>query len=392
MLEIAMKRIASIDIIRGIVMVIMALDHVRDLMHVDALTQSPTDLTTTTPILFLTRLITYLCAPVFVFLAGSSAYLSFQKNKDVASSRLYMIKRGIWLIFLDLVIMNFILYFDVQFHTILFSVVASIGFGFILLGMLLHLPSMVLGIIGLIIIVVHGVYGIYNNELSETVKSLLNPFFTLSVVPFSSGKLFIVAYPPIPWLGIMLIGFSFGKMFLRNHPKRNRQFALIGITAIVIFIFIRLLNVYGDQQPWSAQKDTITTFLSFINISKYPPSLTFTLVTIGLMFLLFGIANRLNPQIQKKLSVYGKVPLFYYIIHFLLIHLITLLVLRLQGIEFADMDFATSTFGRPRDKVTGVDLSMIYIIWAFVVALLYFPCNWFWQYKQTHNNFLTKYF
>lgn len=387
-----MKRVASIDIVRGIVMVIMALDHVRDLMHVDALTQSPTDLTTTTPILFLTRWITYLCAPVFVFLAGTSAYLSFQKIKDVASSRLHMIKRGLWLVFLDLVIMNFILYFDVQFHTVLFSVVASIGFGFILLGFLLHLPSQTLAIIGSIILIGHGLYGIYNNELSETVQSVLNSFFTLSVFPFFSSKLFIVAYPPIPWFGIMLIGFSFGRFFIRDQEKRNKQLIKIGLTMMIGFVLLRYLNSFGDPQKWYLQKDIITTLLSFFNISKYPPSLSFTLVTLGIMFFLLGITNRFNPQIQKILSVYGKVPLFYYVIHFLLIHLITLLVLRLQGIEFAEMDFTTSTFGRPRDKVTGVDLSMIYIIWAFVVTLLYLPCKLYWQYKQTHRNFLTRYF
>ena len=387
-----MKRISSIDIIKGLVMVIMALDHVRDLMHVNALTQSPTDLATTTPVLFMTRWITYLCAPVFVFLAGTSAYLSFQKNKDVASSRFHMIKRGFWLILLDLVIMNFILYFDVQFHTILFSVVASIGFGFILLGLLLNLSSLALGALGSIILIGHGLYGMYNVELSETAKSILNPFLTLSVFPFSIDKIFIVAYPPIPWLGIMLIGFSFGKMCVTDHAKRNKQLITIGLTTIAIFILLRYLNIYGDPQQWAFQKDAMTTLLSFLNVSKYPPSLSFTLVTLGFMFLLLGFADRFNSSVQRILIVYGKVPLFYFVVHFLLIHLITLCMLWLQCVPFSEMEFVTSTFGRPKNIETGVPLWMIFIIWPMVVAMLYVPCKWYWQYKQTHRNFLTRYF
>lgn len=387
-----MKRISSIDIIRGLVMVIMALDHVRDLMHVNALTQSPTDLATTTPLLFITRWITYLCAPVFVFLAGTSAYLSFQKNKDVASSRFHMIKRGLWLMLLDLVIMNFILYFDVQFHTILFSVVASIGFGFILLGLLLNLSSLALGALGSIILIGHGLYGMYNAEFGETAKSILNPFLTLSVFPFSTAKLFIVAYPPITWLGIMLIGFSFGKMFAHDHVKRNKQFITIGLTTIAVFILLRYLNIYGDPQQWAFQKDGMTTLLSFLNVSKYPPSLLFTLVTLGCMFLLLGVADRFNSSVQRILIVYGRVPLFYYVVHFLLIHFITLIMLRLQGVPFSNMDFATSTFGRPRNTETGVPLWMIIILWSTVVAMLYLPCKWYWQYKQNNRNFLTRYF
>ena len=367
-------------------MVIMALDHVRDLMHVNALTQSPTDLATTTPILFFTRWITYLCAPVFVFIAGTSAYLSIQKSKDVASSRFYMIKRGLWLILLDLVIMNFILYFDIQFHTVLFSVVASIGFGFILLGLLLNLPSLALGVLGSIILIGHGLYGMYNAEFSETAKSIFNPFLTLSVFPFSTDKIFIVAYPPIPWLGIMLIGFSFGKMFATVHARRNKQFISIGLTTVAIFILLRYLNIYGDPQQWAFQKDTMTTLLSFLNVSKYPPSLSFTLVTLGLMFLLLGFADRFNSSVQRILIVYGKVPLFYYVLHFLLIHIITLFMLLFQGFNLHEMEFASGTFGRPLNKETGVPLWMIFIIWFIIVAILYLPCKWYWKYKTTHQS------
>jgi uncharacterized membrane protein len=358
---------------------------------VNALTQSPTDLATTTPVLFITRWITYLCAPIFVFLAGTSAYFSLQKSKNVASSRFHMIKRGLWLILLDLVIMNFILYFDVQFHSVLFNVVASIGFGFILLGLLLNVPSFALGVLGSIILIGHGLYGIYNAELSDTAKLILNPFLTLSVFPFSTDKIFIVAYPPIPWLGIMLIGFSFGKMFVTDHDKKSKQFITIGLTIIAIFILLRYLNIYGDPQHWAFQKDTMTTLLSFLNVSKYPPSLAFTLVTLGSMFLLLGFAGRFNSSVQRILIVYGKVPLFYYVVHFLLIHFFTLIMLWLQGVPFSEMEFATSTFGRPKNIETGIPLWMIFIIWPIIVAILYLPCKWYWKYKTAHQSILTRY-
>ena len=256
-----MKRQPSIDIVRGIVMIIMALDHVRDLMHVDSITQSPTDLSTTSPLLFFTRFITHLCAPTFVFLAGTSVYLSLQNKNNLAETRKFLFKRGLWLLILEFTIVNFGLFFDIGFHSVLFEVIAAIGFGFIVLSLLLKIRSQILGFIGLFILFFHNILPIIPFEENSVLKNILAPFFSPIVIPFS-GRAFIMGYPPIPWLGIMLVGFATGKFFALAEEKRKKLFTKIGLSALILFIIIRFVNIYGDPVLWTTQKDAVFTFLS----------------------------------------------------------------------------------------------------------------------------------
>lgn len=386
-----MKRQSSIDIVRGIVMMIMALDHVRDLMHVDALTQSPTDLATTTPILFFTRWITHLCAPIFVFLAGTSVYLSLKSNNNVAATRRHLIKRGFWLVFLEFTVVNFGLFFDIGFHNLLFQVIGAIGFGFICLGMLLKIPSKQLGIAGLLIIFCHNLLPLIPFAEGSVVKAISAPFFSPVVIPLFAGKIFIMGYPPIPWLGIMLVGFASGRFFEKEATERKKLFLKLGFAALGLFVLLRFINIYGDPVLWSAQKDGLFTFLSFMNVTKYPPSLLFCLVTLGILFLLLSIADELSNSIKKVTSVYGKVPLFYFIIHFYVIHIFTLIMLLLQGVEWKQFEFTTGTFGRPKNLETGVSLWAIYLIWMTMVALLYKPCVWFGAYKARNTQWWLRY-
>lgn len=386
-----MKRIQSIDIVRGIVMIIMALDHVRDLMHETSISQVPTDLNTTTPILFFTRWITHLCAPIFVFLAGASVYLSLKNNNDFKASKQLLLKRGLWLIFLELTIVNFAIFFDIGFHALLFEVIASTGFGFIILSILLRLPARRIGYIGLAIIFCHNLLPIIPLEENAVIKLILNPFFSPTVIPLMPGKMFIIGYPPIPWLGIILLGYACGHFFILPERKKPKLFLKIGVGALLLFIVIRLINIYGDGAPWSVQKNGLHTFLSFMNVSKYPPSLLFCLVTLGIMFLLFAFVEKLNKNIQNITMVYGKVPLFYFVLHFYLVHIITLVMLLIQGVQWADFEFATGTFGRPKGVETGLPLWAIYALWFFVVLALYKPCVWFGNYKATHKKWWLKY-
>jgi len=386
-----MKRQSSIDIVRGIVMIIMALDHVRDLMHVDALTQSPTDLATTTPILFFTRWITHLCAPIFVFLAGTSVYLSLKSNNNVAAIRRHLIKRGFWLVFLEFTVVNFGLFFDIGFHSLLFQVIGAIGFGFICLGLLLKIPSKQLGIAGLLIIFCHNLLPLIPFAEGSVVKAILAPFFSPVVIPIFAGKVFIMGYPPIPWLGIMLVGFASGRFFEKEATERKKLFLKLGFAALGLFVLLRFINIYGDPVLWSAQKDGLFTFSSFMNVTKYPPSLLFCLVTLGILFLLLSIADELSNSIKKVTSVYGKVPLFYFIVHFYVIHIFTLIMLLLQGVEWKQFEFAIGTFGRPKNLETGVSLWAIYLIWMTIVALLYKPCVWFGAYKARNAQWWLRY-
>jgi uncharacterized membrane protein len=386
-----MKRIHSIDIIRGLVMIIMALDHVRDLMHLNSITQSPTDLTTTTPLLFFTRWITHLCAPIFVFLAGTSAYISLKRKNDFISTKKHLLERGLFLLLLEFTVVNFALFFDIGFHTILFEVIASIGLGFIILSLLLKLPIRYLGYIGLIIIFGHNLTPVIPFAENSLIKSILMPFFSPSAIPLFAGKVFVMGYPPIPWFGIMSVGFACGHFFELAAEQRKKLFLNIGISSLLLFVTIRYMNIYGDSLQWSAQKDSLYTFLSFVNVTKYPPSLAFCLVTLGIMFLLLAFVENFNKGFQQISMVYGKVPLFYFVAHFYLVHSITLAMLFFQGVHWSQLEFATGTFGRPQDIESGLPLWEIYVVWIGVVITLYRPCKWFGYYKATHKKWWLNY-
>jgi len=386
-----MKRIQSIDFARGAVMVIMALDHVRDLMHINSVTQSPTNLTTTTPLLFLTRFITYFCAPTFVFLAGTSAFLSFTRKNDISYSRNYLISRGIVLIIIELTIVNFGMFFDLGFHTYIFEVIATIGFGFIMLGLMINLPPMTVGIIGLVIIFCHNLFPLIPFNNGSTIKLAVSQFFLPGAIPISANRVFIMAYPPIPWLGIMLAGFAAGKLFTVAALKRRKIFLGVGLSALLLFVVLRFINIYGDPSVWSPQKNFVYTCLSFINVTKYPPSLLFCLITLGVLFLVFAFIKQSDNKLISTISVYGKVPMFYFLVHFYLIHILMIMMLLLQGFHWADFDFASGNFGRPKNLQSGIGLWKVYVIWVLVVIILYKPCLWYWKYKSTHKNWWLKY-
>jgi uncharacterized membrane protein len=386
-----MKRIYSIDFVRGFVMIIMALDHVRDMMHVNSITQSPTDLASTTPILFFTRWVTYLCAPTFVFIAGTSAYISFKSNNNISQSRNFLLKRGLYLILLEFIVVNFGLFFDLGFHTFLFEVIAAIGFGFIMLSLLLKSSLKTIGIIGLLIIFCHNLLPIIPFEQGSIVKAILSLLFSPGAFPLFPNKVFIIGYPPIPWLGIMLVGFASGKLFELPDAKRKNIFLKIGLSALLVFIVIRFINIYGDSVQWSFQKENLYTFLSFMNVTKYPPSLLFCLVTLGIMFLILAFAEQAKNKFINIVSVYGKVPLFYFLVHFFLIHFTMIAIMFFQGFHWSQMDFASGTFGRPKGIESGVSLWVIYLMWIAIVLVLYKPCQWFGKHKATHKQWWLKY-
>ncbi|MHA4807127.1 DUF1624 domain-containing protein [Flavitalea flava] len=385
------KRFYAIDIARGLVMVIMTLDHVRDLLHANAIDQSPTNLATTTPLLFFTRWITHLCAPIFVFLAGTSAYLSFTRKNDVRQSRIFLFKRGLWLVLLEFSIVNVGLFFDLGFHNLLFEVIAAIGVGFILLSLFMKWSAKTIGLIGLLIIFCHNLLPLISFGEGSVLKAFLSPFYSPIGFPVSGGRIFMIGYPPVPWLGIMMVGFATGKFFDWQETPRKRVFLRLAIASLLLFVFLRFLNFYGDPVPWSSQKTMIYTFLSFMNITKYPPSLLYSLVTLGILFLILAFTEGVNNRITAIVRVYGKVPLFYFIVHFYIIHTILLLILFCQGFHWADLNFSSGTFGRPKGKESGIPLWAVYPVWIAVVALLYKPCAWFGHYKAMHKYWWLRY-
>ena len=316
-----MKRITSIDCTRGLVMIIMALDHVRDLMHVNAVTQSPTNLATTSPALFFTRWITHFCAPTFVFLSGISVFLSLSNTRNYSDTQNFLLKRGLWLIFLDLTVFNLPVFFDIHFSVIAFSILSAFGFGFIVLSFLLSLKPKTIGIIGLIIIVCHNAFSLIPFADGSVLKMILTPLFNQVAYPLG-GHTLVIGYSPIPWMGIMFAGFGAGSIFKWDAEKRKKTLIRIGCFALLAFAVIRAINIYGDSFPWAQQKNSLFTFLSFINITKYPPSLDFCLVTLGTMCLWLALFEGRSNRFTRILDVYGKVPLFYFIAHFYLIRIL----------------------------------------------------------------------
>ena len=376
-----MKRNTSIDLIRGLVMIIMALDHVRDLLHVSSLTQSPTDLSSTTPILFFTRWITYLCAPAFVFLAGTSAFLSMKAKNNIAETRGFLLKRGLWLIMLELAIVNFGMWFDINFGVLIFEVIAAIGFGFLLLALCLKIPPMSLGIAGILILVLQHAF-IPAGPQAGLVEKLINALFVPGVFPYGEGKIILIAYPALPWAAIMLIGFGAGRYFTLEAVKQRMLFARTGIIMLACFGVLRYFNLYGDPIAWSAQKNLMFSVLSFLNVSKYPPSLQFTLLFLGIMLLLLAWAQNKNSLISNYVSTYGKVPLFYFLVHWYIIHPFLFAVLWLQGFTGTDMVFGMN-FGRPKAE-SGLPLWGIYFAWVVLVLMMYPLCNAYGRYKAAN--------
>ncbi|WP_210465428.1 DUF1624 domain-containing protein [Rufibacter roseolus] len=376
-------RVSSIDVVRGLAIVIMALDHVRDLMHTTALVQDPLDLKTTTPALFLTRWITHFCAPTFVFLAGTSAYLSLKKDGNYARAQRFLLSRGFWLMVLELTVVGFGIWFDIFFRTIMFQVIFAIGFGFVVLGLLLRLPSRVLGGIGLAIILLHNLLPPVGPAQSMLGKFAYSILFRPGFSQPSEHLSLLVAYPVIPWLGMLLLGFGFGEVFKLAEAPRRKLLFLAGAVALAVFAVLRFTQVYGEPNPWAAQETPLLTFLSFINVTKYPPSLLYTALFLGLMFLLLGFLNRAQNGFTRFFSTYGRVPMFFYLIHWYTIHTSMLVMVLLQGVSWNDLPFGSLEFGRPKTGV-GLELPFIYLFWISLVLVLYPLCRWYGRYKAAH--------
>lgn len=379
-----MKRINTIDFVRGLVMIIMALDHIRDLMHITSITEDPTNLSTTTPLLFFTRWITHFCAPIFVFLSGSSAFLSFSKQKNLAESQKFLLSRGLWLIFLEFTIVNLGIWFDIHFGILLSQVIAVIGFSFIILSFLLRFSTKTIGIIGLVIVFGHNLISQFPSVITNpALKFITSLLFAPAGFPLTPKLIFIVGYPIIPWLGIMLLGFAFGQFFEFESKKRKKVFLQMGLLSLLLLVVLRFVNFYGDPVHWAIQQDYTFTILSFLNITKYPPSLLYTLLTLGGMFLVMSIVEGAKNKFIEWIAVFGKVPLFYYLIHWYLVHSIMIVVLLMQGFQWSELNFEGFSFGRPKG-VSGVELPIIYLIWLFVILIMFPLCRWYANYKSLH--------
>jgi uncharacterized membrane protein len=363
----------------------MALDHVRDFFHADAFFYQPLDLEKTNALLFFTRWITHFCAPVFVFLAGTSAYLVGQKKTKMELS-VFLLKRGLWLVLLELVIVNFGWHFAITFPTILFIVIWALGICMIALAALIHLPQKIILIIGIVLVGGHNLldnFHVQGNNIGAFGWSLLHEpnFFTWN------GRNFIVGYPVLPWIGVMALGYSLGSLYSStyNADKRKRVLIWTGSIAIVLFILLRFTNVCGDAFHWSQQKTGLFTFLSFLKTSKYPPSLLFILMTLGPAILFLAFTEKANSPLARIISVYGRVPMFYYLVHVYLIHVLAMICSELfTSVDWRNWIVEMPPWANQSMRGYGFSLGIVYLVWLAIVIALYPLCKWYDKYKQAH--------
>lgn len=386
------QRIASIDILRGAVMIIMALDHTRDFFHSKAVTDNPLNLATTTIPLYFTRWITHFCAPVFVFLSGLSAYLSSLK-KTRKEAGIFLVKRGLWLLLAEVTLVTLGLTFNPYFNFIILQVIWAIGWSMILLGILSMVAGRFIPVIGLLLFLGHNLLDHIALPSGGTAAVLWGVFFRAPlVVPVGGNYIIGDFYAILPWTSAMLLGYSAGRWFRNDFPaqQRKKRLLVMGSVLILLFVVLRLINVYGNPQPWNKGNGLIDSLLSFLNTSKYPPSLHYLCMTLGPACILMAVMENARGTISRVLSVYGRVPFFYYILHFYLLHTVLVIIFFASGHTTAQIaDGQTPFLFRP--AAFGYGLPVVYIIWLSVVALLYRPCRWFSRYKQTHRQWWLSY-
>jgi uncharacterized membrane protein len=360
-------RYASIDIIRGAIMVLMAIDHVRVFAGVPA--GGPT------PAIFFTRWITHFCAPGFVFLAGTSAFLYGARGRSKGELSRFLITRGAWLVILELTFLRFAWTFntDVMSYN-LAGVIWAIGWCMIILGALVHLPTKVVGGLGVAIIALHNL--IPSIEGGSWLASVLYAGGDFRIG--GSGPRIVVLYVLIPWIGVMAAGYGFGAIMRMDSERRRRLCLRIGLGAVAAFLILRGFNLYGNPWPWGGEPSVMANALAFLNTAKYPASLQFLLMTLGPMIALVPVLEHARGRLAEVLSVFGRVPLFYYILHIPLIHLMALLIsLVRQG--SVDPWLFTNHPLEPGEVPAGYrySLPLLYLTTAAAVALLYWPCRWF---------------
>jgi uncharacterized membrane protein len=393
-------RIQSIDVLRGIVMVIMALDHVRDFFYkanvqdASTVATDPTNMASTYPALFFTRWITHFCAPVFLFLSGVSIWImSGKKTKKELS--LFLIKRGFWLVLVELFIIGLGWTFDPLYHVFILQVIWAIGISMILLGLLVWLPYTVLLALGILFIAGHNIMdypsvyqGLKGNTLSDFIY-----FGAFKQYTLGNNRVIFLVYAFLPWTAIMLLGYCFGKIYdpQYGYERRRKILMTFGVLLTVGFILLRFSNLYGDPVPWSKQpRGSVFTFLSFLNLNKYPPSLLFICMTLGPGFITLALLEKWSNRFTAIMNIYGRVPMFYYILHFYFIHIIAVVIFYASGYTSRDI----ITPGNPflfRPPSFGVPLWGVYSIWMIVVVALYPLCRKYNRYKSTHTHWWLSY-
>ncbi len=377
-------RIQSIDLLRGLVMIIMALDHTRDFFHAQAMTEDPLDPATTTPMLYFTRWITHFCAPVFVFLAGSSIFLQgLRKTKKELS--LFIIKRGIWLLLIEIFVMNFAFFFDIHFTVIGLQTIWSIGISMIILGLFIWLPFPVILTTGLVIVLGHNALDLYEKSQGPSFSIWYDLLHHVGFHHLWGKHDLLVLYPFLSWSGLMMLGYCFGKLLYKTEGKQRKKVLIwLGLAITLFFIGARILDIYGDPDVLTDTDKPLNSLYSFLEVSKYPPSLFYMCMTIGPALLFMAWFGNTQNRLTKIVSVYGRVPFFYYILHFYLIHVVSMICFLAKGHSFAEG--MKNSGSNPNFLIPGEGYSLwvVYLVWLAIVISLYPICKWYDNYKTSH--------
>lgn len=368
------SRVTSVDIVRGGVMVLMALDHVRD--FVTNLRFQPENLARGSALLFATRWVTHFCAPAFALLAGLGIGLSMNRGKPAGEMSRFLITRGLWLIFLEFVVMSIGWQFKIQLLPAFALVLWVLGLSMIVMAALIHLPATLVGAAAVATIAGH-------NLLDGIPPASWGAFawlwHVLHVPGFAIPGKLLVGYPLVPWVAVMALGWALADLYRWDAKRRQRALILAGVAATLLFIAVRALNAYGDPAPWMAQRTPALTAASFLNVRKYPPSLDFLLMTLGPALIALAIAERARGSLARWLSVYGRVPLFYFVVHIYMVHALAIALVWVQGGAPQRVLVVTDPSSVP--PWFGVSLPGVYLAWALVVLAMYPLCLWFGRLK-----------
>jgi uncharacterized membrane protein len=372
------SRVNTIDLLRGIIMIVMALDHTRDYWHESALLFEPTAIDKTTPAIFFTRWITHFCAPAFAFLSGISINLNLRK-RGTSELVKYLLTRGAWLVLLDLTFFRFGLLFNFYYDMTFLNVLWMLGWCMIFMSAVIFLPYRAILIITIIIFVGH-----------DAVSGLqLNSVWTILMSFAFVPPAFMSSYPIIPWLGIMMFGFIVGRLYGDKYDPllRRRLLMQLGILFVVMFVVLRWVNIYGDPSPWiHSDRGVVYTIMSYFNVTKYPVSLQFSLMTLGPLMILLSVFESVNTKWISPAVVYGRVPLFYFIVHFYLIHAAALVHEMIKtGKSLSEIDFHISAGFGGITSEGGVSLFWVYVVWILTVASLYPVCIWYDKIKTKYH-------
>lgn len=377
-------------------MVLMAIDHVRVFSGVPA--GGPT------PGVFFTRWITHFCAPAFIFLAGTSIFFYARKHSDVSR---FLVVRGLWLILLEFTVLRVAWTFNFDFRQYeMAGVIWVIGVCMILMAALVKLPLPVVGTIGVLIIAAHNLMdphmgalleGVDANRFSGLWKLFYVGFFAGPIRFGPDGPNLMVLYSIIPWIGVMAAGYAFGKILTFDPARRNRLCVTIGLSAFGLFLVLRGFNLYGDPRPWHSPTPDpygpgMPAFLSFLNTTKYPASLNFLLMTLGPIIAVIPLLENLRGPLARAVTLFGRVPFFYYVLHIPFIHTLALVVSKIRLGYVSPWLFTNHPMGNP-DPPDGYvwSLPLLYLVWAIAIALLYFACRWFAALKARRDDWWLKY-